>query len=228
MRTERGWHPNVQRTLGAIMLDVTEPVDLRFAPRPIPQVVKQGRGWPRYTPSRRPWLVPLRSRLGRTPRWPRRWRGREDLHPGPLPLPSQLAAGQGQDDACRARVRAQRGGGLHEAYMAAYDVHRAKVFARCEDTTGIVPFGSLVEQVMTAEPCASAERVFWVVDNGSSHRGQASIRPSRRRMADPQAHPPAHPRLVAQLARWRSTSQSYSGKWSTPTTFSTPPPSPLG
>ena len=61
------------------------------------------------------------------------------------------------------------------AYMAAYDVHRAKVFGRCEETTGIAPFGRLVEQVMTAEPYASAERVFWVVDLGSSHRGQASI-----------------------------------------------------
>ena len=62
------------------------------------------------------------------------------------------------------------------AYLAAYDVHRAQVFGRCEDTTGIVPFGRLVGQVMTTEPYASAERVFWVVDNGSSHRGQASAR----------------------------------------------------
>lgn len=61
------------------------------------------------------------------------------------------------------------------AYLAAYDVHRAQVSGRCEDTTGIEPFGRLVSQVMTAEPYASAERVFWVVDNGSSHRGQASI-----------------------------------------------------
>jgi transposase len=61
------------------------------------------------------------------------------------------------------------------AYMAAYDVHRAKVFGRCEEKTGIEPFGRLVEQVMTAEPYVSAERVFWVVDNGSSHRGQASV-----------------------------------------------------
>jgi len=29
----------------------------------------------------------------------------------------------------------------------------------------------LVEQVMSIEPYASADRVFWVVDNGSSHRG---------------------------------------------------------
>jgi len=28
---------------------------------------------------------------------------------------------------------------------------------------------------MTAEPYASAERLFWIVDNGSSHRGQASV-----------------------------------------------------
>lgn len=28
---------------------------------------------------------------------------------------------------------------------------------------------------MTIEPYASARRVFWIVDNGSSHRGQASI-----------------------------------------------------
>jgi hypothetical protein len=62
------------------------------------------------------------------------------------------------------------------AYLAAYDVHRAQVFGRCEDTTGILPFGRLVEQVMTREPYASARRVFWVVDNGSSHRGQASVR----------------------------------------------------
>jgi hypothetical protein len=49
------------------------------------------------------------------------------------------------------------------------------VFGRCEDTTGIVPFTDLVTQVMTCEPYASAQRVFWIVDNGSSHRGQAAI-----------------------------------------------------
>jgi transposase len=61
------------------------------------------------------------------------------------------------------------------AYLAAWDVHRGQVTGRCEDTTGIEPFSRLVEQVMTTEPYASAERVFWIVDNGSSHRGQASI-----------------------------------------------------
>jgi hypothetical protein len=61
------------------------------------------------------------------------------------------------------------------AYLAAYDVHRGRVMGRCEPTTGIGPFGRLVEQVMTVEPYASAARVFWIVDNGSSHRGQRAI-----------------------------------------------------
>lgn len=64
-----------------------------------------------------------------------------------------------------------RGGAL--AYLAASDVHRGRVFGRCENTTGIAPFGRLVQQVMITEPYASANRVFWLVDNGSSHRGQA-------------------------------------------------------
>lgn len=60
-------------------------------------------------------------------------------------------------------------------YLAAWDVHRANLFGRCEPKTGIEPFGRLVAQVMAVEPYRSARRVFWIVDNGSSHRGQASI-----------------------------------------------------
>lgn len=67
----------------------------------------------------------------------------------------------------------ERGGAL--AYLAGWDVHRARLFGRCEPSTGIGPFRRLVEQVMGAEPYASAARVFWIVDNGSSHRGQASV-----------------------------------------------------
>jgi hypothetical protein len=61
----------------------------------------------------------------------------------------------------------QRGGAL--AYLAAWDVHQARLFGRCEASTGIEPFGRLVAQVMPCERYASARRVFWVVDNGSSH-----------------------------------------------------------
>ena len=62
------------------------------------------------------------------------------------------------------------------AYLAAWDVHRARIFGRCEKKTGIKPFGRLVDQVMSQEPYCEAERVFWVMDNGSSHRGDASVK----------------------------------------------------
>jgi hypothetical protein len=79
----------------------------------------------------------------------------------------------GQVRVMRVEHEYERGGAL--AYLAAWDVHRARLFGHCEPTTGIQPFGRLVEQVMTVEPYRSARRVFWVVDNGSSHRGQASV-----------------------------------------------------
>jgi len=72
------------------------------------------------------------------------------------------------------------------AYLAAWDVHRGQVIGRCEDTTGIDQFARLVEQVMTIEPYASADHVYWITDNGSSHRGQASV--DRMRKAWPTAH----------------------------------------
>src|SRR5213594_3769830 len=61
------------------------------------------------------------------------------------------------------------------AYLAALDVHRAKVFGRCEARSGIAPFDRLVDQVMTRPPYNDARRVFWIVDNGSSHRGLAAV-----------------------------------------------------
>jgi DDE superfamily endonuclease len=67
----------------------------------------------------------------------------------------------------------RRGGTL--AYLAAWDVHHAKLFDRVEPKTGIEPFGRLVDRVMSSEPYKSARRVFWIVDNGSSHAGKTSI-----------------------------------------------------
>jgi hypothetical protein len=61
------------------------------------------------------------------------------------------------------------------AYLAGWDVHHTKLFDRVEAKTGIEPFGRLVEQVMSVEPYCSARTVFWIVDNGSSHAGRASI-----------------------------------------------------
>jgi len=90
----------------------------------------------------------------------------------------------GKARAMRVEHDYKRGGAL--AYLAAWDVRRGQVTGRCEPTTGIAPFARLVEQVMTAEPYASASRVFWITDNGSSHRGAASL--TRITSAWPNAH----------------------------------------
>jgi hypothetical protein len=92
----------------------------------------------------------------------------------------------------------ERGGALQ--YLAAWDVRRGRVLGRCEDKTGIDSFGRLVDQVMRSEPYRSASRVFWVVDNGSSHRGQAAI--GRLRKAYRKAvlvHTPVHASWLNQV-----------------------------
>jgi hypothetical protein len=43
-------------------------------------------------------------------------------------------------------------------YLAAWDVHRAKVFGRCEKKSGIAPVGRLIEEVMSREPYKSCPR----------------------------------------------------------------------
>jgi transposase len=86
------------------------------------------------------------------------------------------------------------------AYLAAYDVHRAIVFGRCDDTTGIVPFGTLVDQVMNQEPYRSADRVFWIVDNGSSHRGRAACERLRKKWPNLiLVHTPIHASWLNQI-----------------------------
>ncbi|MER7468400.1 hypothetical protein [Streptomyces sp. NPDC097981] len=59
---------------------------------------------------------------------------------------------------------------------------------------------ALVEQVMTTEPYASAKRVFWVVDNGSSHRGQRAIDRLASRFPNAvMVHTPIHASWTNQL-----------------------------
>jgi hypothetical protein len=115
-------------------------------------------------------------------------------------LPSGVAR------AMRIEHEYDRGGAL--AYLAAWDVHQAKLFGRCEQTTGIAPFGRLVAQVMSCEPYASATRVFWVVDNGSSHRGQASIQRLEGRWANLRlVHLPLHASWLNQIEIYFSVIQ---------------------
>ena len=53
---------------------------------------------------------------------------------------------------------------------------------------------------MTTEPYASARRVFWVVDNGTIHRGQNADRPARRAVAHPVlVHLPVHASWLNQI-----------------------------
>ena len=94
-----------------------------------------------------------------------------------------------------------RGGAL--AYVAALDVHRAKLFGRCESSTGIEPFDRLVAQVMRRKTYSEARRVVWIVVNGSSHRGQASVRRLENRVNDdrgtlPRRCPPAASAIVTE------------------------------
>ncbi|MGH2381134.1 MAG: transposase, partial [Candidatus Limnocylindria bacterium] len=122
-----------------------------------------------------------------------------------------LAASQAR--AMRVEHEYKRCGALQ--YLVAWDVHRAKLFGRCEEKTGIEPFDRLVEQVMETEPYASAERVFWVVDNGSSHRGQASIDRLESRYATDDGHKrlrlihcPVHSSWINQVSTRSSSARS--------------------
>ncbi|GGX27950.1 IS630 family transposase [Streptomyces noursei] len=112
----------------------------------------------------------------------------------------------GQARAMRVNHTYGRGGCL--AYLAAYDVHHAKVFGRTEPRTGIAPFMNLVAQVMSVEPYTSAKRVFWIVDNGSSHRGQKAA--GRLSAAFPNAvmvHTPVHASWLNQVEIYFSVVQ---------------------
>jgi len=86
------------------------------------------------------------------------------------------------------------------AYLAAMDVHRLKLFGRCEQSTGIVPFEKLVAHVMSQPPYTTARRVFWIMDNGSSHRGATCVR--RLQAAFPNVvpvHGPVHASWLNQI-----------------------------
>jgi hypothetical protein len=107
-----------------------------------------------------------------------------------------LPAGPGRP--MRVEHEYKRGGALQ--YLAAWDVRRGRVLGRCEEKSGIDSFGRLVEQVMRTEPYRSARRVFWVVDNGSSHRGQAAaerLRKSYRKAV--LVHTPVHASWLNQV-----------------------------
>ena len=94
-------------------------------------------------------------------------------YPGPPPLPPERAPSPGEPLVASNR-NDQRGGAVQ--YLAAWDVMRGLVFGRCwKPKRGLLSFRRLVDQVMQQAPYCHADRVFWIVDNGSSHRGQSAI-----------------------------------------------------
>jgi hypothetical protein len=132
---------------------------------------------------------------------------RARVHAGQGPHPGRLR---------RIEFEYERRGAL--AYLAAWDVHRAKVFGRSERTTGIAAHRRLVDQVMEQEPYKSAHRVFWITDNGSSHRGATSV----KRLAAwypnaVQVHTPVHASWLNQIEIYFSVVQR---KLLTPNEFS--------
>jgi len=141
----------------------------------------------------------------------------EDAAAGARPPSRHRAAGPGPTQA--GGVYYLRGGTL--AYLAAWDVHHANLFDRVEQTTGSVPFGHLVEQVMQIEPYKSARTVFWIVDNGSGHAGKTSI----KRMSD--AYPNAQLIHLPVHASWHNQAEILFSivqrKALTPNDFATPP-----
>jgi hypothetical protein len=103
-------------------------------------------------------------------------------------------------------------------YLAAWDVHRAKVFGRCELQNGIAAVDRLVGEVMGQEPYKSARRVFWIMDNCSVHRGQRAA--DRFRAQWPNAiliHTPTHASWLNQVEIYFSIVQR---KVLTPNDFS--------
>ncbi len=144
-----------------------------------------------------------------------RWEGKL-LHPGDF----VVCADEKPSIQARARIheplppapgsRGQRVEHTYErrgalTYLAALDIgrrghRRPRVFGRSEARGGIASFDRLVWQVMTKEPYASARRVFWIVDNGSCHRGRKSVERLERRWPNlVLVHLPLHASWLNQI-----------------------------
>ena len=83
---------------------------------------------------------------------------RRRIAPGTPPQPGRTRRVEFEYDRCGAVV-----------YLAARDVFSGQVIGQVSPHSGKEPFNDLVRLVMSQAPYADAERVFWIVDNGSSH-----------------------------------------------------------
>jgi len=94
------------------------------------------------------------------------------------------------------------------AYLAAWDTRAARLFGRCEARSGIKAFDALVDQVMSQQPYRGAKSVYWIIDNGSSHRGERCVQ--RLQSAWPNlvaVHLPLHASWLNQIEIYFSVVQ---------------------
>ncbi len=141
----------------------------------------------------------------------RRWEGKR-LHPGEYVISADektqlqallrrhrlVAPGPGRPGLVEHEYR--RGGTL--SYLAAMDVHDPQrgLFGHVQPNISHLAFDALVAEVMATDPYASAHRVFWVVDNGTIHRGQKAIDRLRARWPNlVLVHLPVHASWLNQI-----------------------------
>lgn len=105
------------------------------------------------------------------------------------------------------------------AYVAAWDVHRAALFGRVVPKISIGAFDALVANVMKRAPYRTARRVFWIVDNGTIHRGPRAAARLRARWPNlVLVHLPVHASWLNQVEIYFSILQR---KALTPSDFAT-------
>lgn len=146
-----------------------------------------------------------------------RWEGKL-LEPGDMVISADAKPSIQARRRIHATIAPKPGGGQlveHEyerlgaiTYFDAWDVRRGRIMGRTERTGGIAAFDRLVRQVMTKEPYASARRVFWIVDNGSDHRGKAAIERLQKRWPTlVLVHTPVHASWLNQVEIYHSIIQ---------------------
>ena len=183
--------------------------------------------------SRRSWIFPRDPQFARKAGpvldlYHRRWQGRP-LRPTefvlcadektqiPIRTPCHPIVPPGPGHAMRVEHEYRRHGVC--AYLAAWDVHRARLFGQVVKKISIAAFDALVAEVMAQAPYRSARRVFWIVDGGTIHRGQRAVDRLQARFPNlVLVHLPTHASWLNQIEIYFSILQR---KALTPADFAT-------
>jgi hypothetical protein len=119
------------------------------------------------------------------------------IHPSLAPVPGRPS---------RYEFEYERHGTL--CYLAFLDVFSGRVYGETSAHTGIVPFESALANVVTQRPYAAAERIFLIVDNGSSHHPSTSPARIRRQFPPVEVvHLPVHSSWLNQIELYFSIVQ---------------------